>query len=141
MTIKMKRTITSAFIAVFATAAMAITASAANTYKYGFSFDLDISHQQYTGACQKNNSLSYASVDVVDGQFDASDRAYFRVCENYKADDYIYDFATETKWINGPYDFTLNYYSGHGTYWKYYRLRGYNDGEMDDFEATGSWQP
>lgn len=138
MTIKRKRTVVSVVMAVFATAAMAITASA---YAYGFEFNLDISYQEYTVGCQKTNSLRYASVDVDSGNFDNSDRLYLRVCENYKADDYIYEFASETKWVNAPYDFTLNYYSGHGSYGTKYRLRGYSDGEIDDLQAEGSWMP
>lgn len=138
MTLKKKRTVVSALVAVFATAAMAVTAAA---YTYDFNFDLDIAYQEYTDPCRKTNSLSYASVDVESDGFDSTDRLYLRVCENYKADDYIYEFATETKWVNGSYDFTLNYYSGQGVYGRYYRLRGYNDGQIDDLEVQGTWQP
>lgn len=138
MTIKKKRTVVSALAAAFASAAMAITASA---YTYGFSFSLGVSDQEYTAACTKNNTLSYASVAVTGGNFINSDRLYLRVCENYKADDYIYDFATETKWVNATYDFTLKYYSGQGVKGTRYRLRGYQDGEVGSLKASGTWQP
>lgn len=138
MTVKKKRTVVSALVALFAATAMAVTASA---YTYGFNFKLDSAYQQYTVACTKLNTRSYASVDVDDGNFIDSDRLYVRVCENYKADDYIYEFATETKWVNGPYDFDLNYYSGQGNKGTKYRLRGYQDGEIGALNANGTWQP
>ncbi len=138
MTINKKRTVVSILTAALATMAMAVTASA---YTYGFSFSLDSAYQQYTTACQKTNTRSYASVMVDDGNFINSDRLYLRVCENYKADDYIYEFATETKWVNGPYDFDLTYYSGQGVKGTKYRLRGYQDGEVGALSAKGTWQP
>lgn len=138
MTIKKKRTVVSALVALFATTAMAVTASA---YTYSFSFKLDSAYQQYTVACEKLNTRDYASVEVDSGNFIDSDRLYLRVCENYKADDYIYEFATETKWVNGPYDLDLDYYSGHGDKGTKYRLRGYQDGTVGALTAKGTWQP
>lgn len=140
MTIKKKRAVVSALVALFATTAMAITASA-ETYTYKFSFHLDYAYQQYSAAAEKTNTRDYASVNVTSGNFLDGDRLYLRVCENYKADDYVNEFATETKWVNGPYDFDLDYYSGHGYRNHEYVLRGYQDGELYNLYASGRWQP
>lgn len=90
----------------------------------------------------KLNTNRYASVDVDGGNLIAgSDILYFRVCENYKADSYVYEFAGETKWVDSEYNFTLNYYTNHGYKGTSYRLRAYSDGEYGGLNAYGTWQP
>ena len=136
MTIKKKRTLASTLVALFAATAMTATAFAAT-----FDFSLYYGGDEYSEVATKWNSLSYATVNVEDGNFWDSDRLYLRVCENKQASDGVYNFATETKWVNNTYSgLELKYYTGENVYRGEYRLRGYQAAEQS-INANGTWTP
>lgn len=140
MTVKKKRTLASIITTAIATASLTVITASAATFNF---YHLDMGDDQYTGAVQKTNTLHYATVSVDGGNYVNSDRMYFRVCENEKAADGSYYFATETKQVNGPYKFSLNYTEAPGIYGDYYRMRGYLSihSELDALNTWGTWTP
>ncbi len=141
MTVKKKRTLASIITAAIATMSLTVvTASAETTFNF---YHLNIGDDQYTAAVEKTNSLQYATISVDGGSFVNSDRLFFRVCENEMAGDGVYYFATETKQVNGPYNFSLDYTEAPGVYGDYYRLRGYLGvhSELNALDAWGTWTP
>lgn len=136
MTIKKKRTFASVLVALCATTAMTATAFAAS-----FRFSLQSGTDEYSAAATKWNYLSYATVNVNDGNFNDDDRLYLRVCENEQASDGVYYFATETKWVNNTYPgLKLNYYENEDEFLGEYRLRGYQAAYQSVW-ASGTWNP
>lgn len=136
MTIKKKRTFVSTLVALFATTAMTASAFAASFY-----FDLQAGEDDYSGLAIKRNYLSYATADVERGNFNDNNRLYLRVCENERASDGVYYFATETKWVNAKYyGLQLDYYDGEDVYGDDYRLRGYQAANQSVW-ASGTWNP
>ncbi len=142
MTVKKKRTLASIITAAIATMSLTVVTASAATATFHF-YNLDVGDDQYTAAVEKTNSLQYATISVDGGNFVNSDQLFFRVCENKMASDGVYYFATETKQVNGPYTFSLDYTEAPGVYSDEYRLRGYLSvhSVYDALDAWGTWTP
>lgn len=142
MTIKKKRTIVSAFVALSAMAAIATSAAAATMDNRSFfSFHLQGYSDDYSSAVRKVDTLQTAYVRVDSNDFISSDRLYLRVCKNTLGSDDNYLFATETKWVNSPYELLLKYNADTpGVQGNYYRLRGYQQSN-NDLYTYGYWEP
>lgn len=141
MTIKKKRTLASVLVALCATTAMAVTASA-NTGN--FEFWLAAHSDDYSAPADKSDYLQYALVNVNEGNFlsNGEDRLYLRICENVQASDGVYYFATETKWVNAVYkNLRLDYTEATGVYGDPYVLRGYQAGDVGALHVKGTFIP